>query len=138
MKRAEIKRKAQPAKPRAPMRKQKPSGAAAQCLQRKALSARSGGRCEMERPNLISGGWVRCGLRADDPAHVYTRPKCGAARDLLDAVIHACRPCHVRSEGRLATPMTPSTAKIRRARLGGDSRAFSARYRRRGPPAHPY
>lgn len=94
------------AKPRAPIRKKKPSVAAAQCLQRRALAARSGGRCEMERPNLISGGWVRCGLRAVDPAHIYTRPKCGAARDLLDAVIHSCRPCHERSKGLLATATT--------------------------------
>lgn len=87
-----------------PMRKKKPSVAAAQCLQRRALAARSGGTCEMEV--ATPRGWLRCCNRATDPAHIYTRPKCGTARDLLEAVIHACRPCHDASKGRLATETT--------------------------------
>jgi hypothetical protein len=90
---------------RTPIRKKKPSVAAAQCLQRRALVIRSASRCEMEY-RVEGGKWVRCRNAATDPAHVYTRPKCGAARDLLDAVIHACRPCHDRSKGRLATEST--------------------------------
>lgn len=92
-------------KPRAPIRTKRPAVAAAQYLQRRALSMRSGGRCEMET-FAPAGAWDRCTNRATDPAHVYTRPKCGAARDLLAAVIHACRPCHEASGGHLATATT--------------------------------
>ena len=88
-------------KPRAPIRKAKPGVTAAQYAQRTALTIRSGSRCEMERPNL--GSWLACGRRAEDSAHVYTRPKCGKARDHVDAVIHACRACHDASEGKLGT-----------------------------------
>lgn len=110
MKRSALTRKAPiarkpPGATRAPMRKKKPSVAAAQCIQRRALTIRSGSRCEMEIRSP-DRRWVRCANRAVDPAHIYTRPKCGAARDLLDAVIHACRGCHEASEGRLATGST--------------------------------
>jgi hypothetical protein len=85
---------------KAPIRKAKPGVAAAQYAQRRALAARSGGRCEMEH---WAGAWVPCFRRASDAAHIYTRPKNGAARDLVDAVIHACRACHSASEGKLGS-----------------------------------
>src|SRR5581483_4329345 len=73
---------------RTPMRRQKPKVKTAQAKQRAALALRSGGRCEMET-RLMPGIWARCGRWATDPAHVYTRPKCGRARDSVDVVIHA-------------------------------------------------
>jgi len=82
------------------MRRQKPKVKTAQAKQRAALALRSGGRCEMET-RLMPGIWARCGRWATDPAHVYTRPKCGRARDSVDVVIHACRRCHDLSKGKL-------------------------------------
>lgn len=105
MKRTPLKRKTplnsvNPVNPRTPIRKKKPSVAASQYLQRRQLVARSGSRCEFEV--LSHGRWIRCTRRAEDPCHVYTRPKCGKARDLLEAVIHGCRLCHDASKGLLA------------------------------------
>ena len=110
MKRTELKRKtplrskptSKPAKPRKPIRKAKPTVARAQLAQRKALKLRSEGRCEMERPlKVLKTIWFRCRYSAVDAAHIYGRPKCGRARDLPEVVVHACRECHDRFDGRL-------------------------------------
>lgn len=75
-------------------------------------------------------GWKRCGKRPMDTAHVYTRPKCGQARDHVDAVIHACRVCHEASKGKLGTdtvriPLRRAQAAwnviLRHSKLGTDA-----------------
>lgn len=79
-----------PRKQRKPMRKAKPSVAAAQYAQRRALTLRSGSRCEAEYETVIAGDWTRCIKRATVAAHIFPRGKCGAARDLIEAVINTC------------------------------------------------
>ena len=63
--------------------------------------------------------WIRCTNTGKDPAHVYTRPKCGSARDLVDAVVHACRACHEASGGKIVS----NTVRIplRRAQAAWDA-----------------
>lgn len=86
-----------------PLRKKRPTVAQAQTEQRRIVTERSRGRCEMEVAGrfLFMRTWDRCKTQAQDLAHVFTRPKNGKARDLPDAVIHACRACHEASEGKL-------------------------------------
>lgn len=106
---------------RSTMRPKKPAVASAQAKQRRELRERSGGLCEMEVPSRfpeLAIPWVRCGLKAVDPAHVYTRPKCGSARDHVDAVIHACRGCHDASKGKLGTEFT--RVPLKRAQAAWD------------------
>lgn len=65
---------------------------------RKALEARSNGRCE--------AGLPRCTGKATDPHHVKSRAR-GGSNDLIN-LLHVCRSCHDAIEQH-----RPGTAKFR-------------------------
>lgn len=75
-------------------REKKAGVAHVQYQQRRYIYTRSAGQCEFE----IEG--VRCRGRGVNVAHIYGRPKCGKARDAREVVVHACKTCHDRWDGR--------------------------------------
>ena len=58
---------------------------------RTQLMRRSRWQCEAELFDDSDGLWFRCPKLGNQAAHIYTRRRCGRARDLVEAVIWTCQ-----------------------------------------------